>query len=489
MALSTGPSIETGGLMARTFASLHERDYAWYFVGNLAFFLAMQMNIIVRGYLAYDLTDSATALGMVSIAFALPMMVVAPIAGVVSDRVNKKYLLMVTQSCSGLVNLLIAVLVLTGLIEFWHLVGAALLTGTIMSMVMPARQAVIPQLVPQHLMMNAISLQMGGMNLTRIIGPALGGLLIAPLGVGGVYVVTVALFVLGVASILPLPGHGMVSMEGREPKRFTEDLIGGFQFIGRNPLFRLLITAALVMPLFAFPVQQILPVLAEDVFGGVFADHAIALGLMMSATGVGGLIGAIFSATISEYPHKGRMMMIGAASMTLCFAAFGAAALWLPIPASFSLAIALLVLGNIGAMAFQVTNNTVIQARVPEEFRGRVMSVMMMSFGTMPLGVVPVTLAADAWGAPAAIIAAQVVGLAVVGVIFGISGQLRGLQMEGMERTELSPAQAARLVAEGQISAEEGARLSGRSFETSKSGAPAPAGAPRGRDDRGQAAG
>jgi hypothetical protein len=117
------------------------------------------------------------------------------------------------------------------------------------------------------------------------------------------------------------------------------------------------------------------------------------------------------------------------------------------------------------------------------------MSVMMMSFGTMPLGVVPVTLAADAWGAPAAIIAAQVVGLAVVGVIFGISGQLRGLQMEGMERTELSPAQAARLVAEGQISAEEGARLSGRSFEPSKSAAPAPAGAPRGRDDRGQAAG
>ncbi|MEX2032048.1 MAG: MFS transporter, partial [Dehalococcoidia bacterium] len=290
-------------------------------------------------------------------------------------------------------------------------------------------------------------------------------------------------------SILPLPGHGMVSTEGREPKRFVEDLLGGFQFIGRNPLFRLLITAALVMPLFAFPVQQILPVFAEDVFGGVFADHAIALGLMMSATGVGGLIGAIFSATISGYPHKGRMMMIGAASMTLCFAAFGAASLWLPIPTSFILAITLLVLGNIGAMAFQVTNNTVIQARVPEEFRGRVMSVMMMSFGTMPLGVVPVTLAADAWGAPAAIIAAQFVGLAVVGVIFGISSQLRGLQMEGMERTELSPAQAARLVAEGQISAEEGARLSGRSFVASKSGASVSAGAVRGRDDRGQAAG
>lgn len=462
MAIDTGPAAESGGFVSRTFASLSERDYSWYFVGNLAFFLATQMNIIVRGYLAYDLTDSATALGFVSVAFAIPMMVVAPVAGVVSDRVNKKYLLMVTQSCSGLVNVAMAFLVITGLIEFWHLVAAAVLTGTIMSMVMPARQAIIPQLVPQQLMMNAISLQMGGMNLTRIIGPALGGLLIAPIGVGGVYIVTVVLFGLGIASIIPLPSHGMVSMEGGESKKFVRDLLGGFQFIGRNPLFRLLITAALVMPLFAFPVQQILPVFAEDIFGGVFEDHAIALGLLMSATGVGGLIGAIFSASISEYPHRGRMMMIGAASMTVCFAAFATTSLWLPIPISFILAIGFLVLGNIGAMAFQVTNNTVIQARVPDEYRGRVMSVMMMSFGTMPLGVVPVTMAADAWGAPAAIIIAQLVGLGVVGIIFGVSSQLRGLQMEGMEHTELSPAQAARLVAEGSISAEEGARLSGR---------------------------
>lgn len=462
MAIETGPIPASGGILARTFASLGERDYTWYFIGNLAFFLAMQMNIIVRGYLAYDLTGSATALGFVSVAFAIPMMVVAPFAGVVSDRVNKKYLLMITQSCSGLVNLGMAVLVIAGLIEFWHLVGAALLTGTIMSMVMPARQAIIPQLVPQQLMMNAISLQMGGMNLTRIIGPALGGLLIAPLGVGGVYVVTVVLFGLGVASIVPLPSHGMVSTEGQEPKNFIEDLLGGFQFIGRNPLFRLLITAALVMPLFAFPVQQILPVFAEDIFGGVFDNHANALGMLMSATGVGGMIGAIFSASISDYPYRGRMMMIGAASMTICFAAFATTSLWLPIPASFIFAIGLLVLGNIGAMAFQVTNNTVIQARVPDEYRGRVMAVMMMSFGTMPLGVVPVTMAADAWGAPAAIIVAQLVGLGVVGIIFGVSGQLRGLKMDGMERTELSPAQAARMVAEGRISAEEGARLSGR---------------------------
>ncbi|MEX2376355.1 MAG: MFS transporter, partial [Dehalococcoidia bacterium] len=143
-----------------------QRDYAWYFVGNSAFFLAMQMNVVVRGFLAYDLTDSATALGLVSIGFALPMMFVAPFAGVVSDRVNKRRLLMFSQAGAAAVNLVMGVLILTGLIEFWHLMVAAVGTGSIMSLIMPARQAIIPQLVPQQLLMNAISLQMGGMNLT-----------------------------------------------------------------------------------------------------------------------------------------------------------------------------------------------------------------------------------------------------------------------------------------------------------------------------------
>ncbi len=449
-------------MMERTFLALRERDYAWYFTGNTALFLAMQMNVIVRGYLAFDLTDSATALGLVSVSFAIPMMLVAPIAGVVSDRVNKKHLLMLTQTASGSVNLVVAILILTGLIQFWHLMAASVMTGTIMAMVMPARQAIIPQLVPQHMLMNAISLQMGGMNLTRIVGPALAGLLIAPLGVGGVYLLTVFLFVLAVLSIIPLPSHGMVSTEGAEPKRFVEDLAGGFRFIGQNPLFRLLITAALVMPLFAFPVQQILPVFAEEVYGSVFSADGLELGILMSATGVGGLIGAIFSANISEFPHKGRLMMTGAVVMTICFAAFGSTSLWLSVNPAYVAAIGLLMLGNIGAMLFQVTNNTVIQARVPDEFRGRVMSVMMMSFGTMPLGVVPVTIAADAWGAPAAIIGAQLVGLTVVALIFGVSSQLRTLSLEGLQRAEMSPAQAARLVAEGKITQAEADRLSGR---------------------------
>ncbi|MDA0815281.1 MAG: MFS transporter [Chloroflexi bacterium] len=472
-----------GGLR-RTFASLSQRDYAWYFVGNSAFFMAMQMNFVVRGFLAYDLTDSATALGMVSIAFAVPMMFVAPFAGVVSDRVNKRTLLMFSQMGSAAINLVMGLLVLTGLVEFWHLLLAGVCTGSIMSLVMPARQAVIPQLVPQHMLMNAISLQMGGMNLTRIIGPALGGVLIAPVGVGGVYITTVILFTLSVISLIPLPRHGMVSTEGTEPKAFLVDLVDGFKYIGGEPLFRLLITAALVLPLFMFPVQQIIPVFTADIFHSIFPgdeDGALALGLMMAATGVGGLIGAIYATTLSEFAKKGWLMMAGAIFMSLCFLLFASTSLWMPVTPAFWFAVLLLIAGNVGAMLFQVTNNTVVQARVPDQYRGRVMSVLMMSFGTMPLGVLPVSLAADAWGAPIAVVASQVVALTVIIVIFGLSKRLRRFEFTNLAHAELSPAQAATLVAEGKISREEADRLTGRDAPREVVAA--------GSDSRGSAAG
>jgi len=467
----------------KTFESLRQRDYVWYFAGNIAFFMAMQMNIVIRGYLAYDLTGSATMLGIVSFAFAMPMLFVAPIAGVVSDRVNKRMLIMWAQSATGAVNLVMAILVLTGVIEFWHLVVAAVVTGCIMSLVMPARQAVIPQLVPQHLLMNAISLQMGGMNLTRIIGPMLAGLLIAPAGVGGVYIVTVLLFATAVVSILPLPKHGMVSRRtSAEPTAFFTDLVVGFRYIGSDPLFRLLITAALVMPLFMFPVQQILPVFAEDIFGTMFASDGLALGILMGSTGIGGLVGAIVATNLSEYRKKGPLMGFGALAMAGCFAVFASTSLWLPMVAAFWAGFAMLILGNIGAMIFQVTNNTIIQANVPDEYRGRIMSVLMMSFGTMPLGVVPVTIAADIWGAPKAIVGSQIIAVVVVLLMFGISKQLRRLEFSNLDRAELSPAQAASMVADGRLSQEEADRLSGQT------GAPVASGRGVGERDRGPAA-
>ena len=377
------------------------------------------------------------------------MLIVAPIAGTVADRVDKRKLLMVSQTGSAVSALVMALLIISGNVEFWHLVVVSVVTGTFMSFNMPARQAIVPQLVPQHKLMNAISLQQAGMNVTRILGPAMAGMLIAPLGVGGVYMITFVLFVVAVATELHLPKHGM--KEDRPPKKFREDFTEGFRYIYQHPLIAKLLILGLVFPLFAFPLQQMLPVFAADVFN----KPDTGLGLLGMATGVGGLTGAMLAARLHSFPRKGRLMLAGGLWMGTMFIVFTQTSAFIP-------ALIMLGVGNIGGMVFQTTNQTVIQTQLPAAVRGRVMSVTMMSFGLMPLGVLPVTIAADKFGAQTAVLGSSVALVAMVALFFLVSKQLRRLNIAQLAEAELSPAQAAELVAQGKLTQAEADRRSGR---------------------------
>lgn len=435
-----------GGSM---FTALAEVDFAWYLSGTMAFFMGMQMQMLLNGFLAFELTRAATALGIIMAVSAVPMLISAPIAGTVADRVNKRTLLMVSQSGSALLALLMGLLILSGDVQFWQLAAVSVVSGLFMSFNMPARQAIVPQLVPQHKLMNAVSLQQAGMNATRILGPALAGLLIAPVGVGWAYMVTFALFLLATASELHLPKHGMKT--ARAPQKFREDFLGGFRYIRQNRLIAQLLILGLVFPLFAFPLQMMLPVFARDVFG----RPDTGLGLLAMATGIGGLTGAILAARLHGFPLKGRLMLAGGVWMALLFIVFTQTSSFFP-------ALIFLGVGNIGGMVFQTTNQTVIQARLPAEVRGRVMSVTMMSFGLMPLGVLPVTIAADAVGAPTAVLGSSILLLSAVVLFFALSTRLRRLRVDQLAEVELSPAQAAQRVAAGLLTQAEADRLSGR---------------------------
>jgi MFS family permease len=435
------------GEWGRTFTALRERDYAVYFGGNLAFFMAMQMNQLLRGFLAFEITGSATALGLVALAVALPMLFVSPFGGVIADRYDKRKLLLATQGLVALVNVVLAVLIFADLIEFWHLLISALFLGLTISLAMPARNALVPQLIPQHKLMNAVSLQMGGMNLTRIVGPALAGVLIAPLGLGTVWSVSVVLYVVGMLTILLLPRHGMAS--GGQGDRFMTELVDGFRYVVSAPTIRLLLLAGLMMPLFAFPVQLVLPVFAgEDVYdvGGA------GLGIMMAAAGFGGLAGALISTTLDHWPLKGRIMLAGAVLQGALFIAFA-------LTPVFAAAVVFLAVGNIGGMLFMTSNNSVIQTEVPERYRGRVLSMLMMSFGAMPLGVLPLTVLSDLIGPQASVAGAMVIMVVSLLLFFLLSDQLRNLRVVPGREAELSPAQAAAAVAEGRLTREEADRL------------------------------
>ncbi len=437
------------------FSALNQRDFAWYFTGNLAFFFATQMNMLLQGYLARDLTGTAIALGLIGASIGLPMLIVAPLGGVIADRENKRTLLIVAQLFVLLNSLVVTVLILSGLIEFWHLLLSTVVSGLGFAFVMPARQALVPLLVPQHLMTNAITLQMGSMNVTRILGPALAGLLIAPFGVGAVWGLVTALYAIAIVSLLPLPIHGMRA--SRRSTGFGADLAAGFGYVAKQPLIRLLILTGMVMPLFAFPVQFVLPVVIDE----VYEMDAGALGIMMSAAGIGGLVGTLVAARLNVLRRKGLVMLGGAVLMGVSFIAFALTPQFVP-------ALILFGIGNIGGMVFQVTNNSTVQAVVDDEMRGRVMSMLMMSFGLMPLGILPLTAAMDQFGAPNTIAASSALMLGLLALLFTLNRRLRTLSVSALAHAELSPVQAEKLVAEGKITREEAARLTGRAMRTAE---------------------
>ncbi len=456
-----------GNTLQRTLSSLQEREFAWYFAGNTAFFMAMQMQFVLRALLAYDLApagEKAAGLGLVTLGAAAPMIFVAPVGGLIADRVNKRTLLIVTQSAAALISLFTTVLILTDLMEYWYLFLLSFSAGTIFSLNMPARQALVPLLVPQHKLMNAVSLQMSGMNLTRIVAPALAGILVAPLGVigvgesgglGWVYLLTFILFTVAVASEFRLPPHGMQA-ESEEGENFLEGLVGGFRYVIATPVILMLLLAGMLMPFFAFPVQVMLPIFAEEVFG---LTGGTGFGLLMAAGGVGGLIGTIISANFDSLPNKGHIMFIGATIMAGFLAAFG----WTSV---FILGMLFIAVSNTGQMLFMSSNNTAVQTIAPEELRGRVMSIMMMSFGVMPIGVLPITFAADRFGAGNTVVVVSLVLLVVLAVVFVAVPRFRNLRIDVLAQAELSPVQAATMVAEGKISRAEADRLTGRMRRT-----------------------
>ncbi len=425
-----------------TFTALGERDFAWFFVGNMAFFMGMQMQHLLRGFLTWELTGTAVALGYLSVSLAIPMLLISPVGGVVADRINKRRLLIWTQTIAAFAALTVGILILSDLIKFWHLLVVSAVIGIVFAANMPARQALVPELIPRHKITNAISLQMGGMNLTRILAPAVAGLLVAPDGIGWVYILTAFLFVVAASSEFQLPAHGMITRRQRAP--ILEDLIDGFKYIRENRTIMLLLGLGLIFPLFAFPLQQMLPVFAADVFD----QGSAGLGALAASTGIGGVAGALIAANLDKVRQKGHILLIGGLWM-------GALSIAFTLTISFWPALIFLALGNIGGMVFQTTNNTVIQSHLPVEVRGRVMSVMVMSFGLMPLGVLPVGVMADLFGARAALAGSSALLIVAVLAFFVCSRRLRHLKVTPLEHADLSPVQAARLIAEGGLSLEE----------------------------------
>lgn len=414
----------------QTFSSLSGNpDFALLYAGNVLFFFGMNSMIVIRGWLVIDRWDDARYLGYIMATVALPMLILAPVAGVVTDRVDKRRLLLMSQSFLVLTNGVIAVLILTDAIQFWHLLLVSSVSGACFAFAMPARQALVAMVVPREKLMNAMAVSTAAMNASRVIAPPIGGLLIVLISMGGAYTVTTGFFLLAVPATFMLP-----SFAPQRDREFTffEDFVGGFSYIRRTPVLLGLLLFSTVPMIFAMPYQTLLPVFAER----VWHVEEIGFGVLQGVAGVGGLAGALVVANLDGYPRKGRLL-------------FGAALLFGGLLAVFALspwfALALVVIGLIGfvSMVMMTVNNTAIQLIIPDEVRGRVMSVMMMSFGLMPLGAVPAGFAAESFGAPVVTAVGAVLCvvsiLAIVAVVPALRSLDRALGAGGAGRPDAVP--------------------------------------------------
>ncbi|MBE0609068.1 MAG: MFS transporter [Dehalococcoidia bacterium] len=414
---------------ASAFSSLRHQQFRWMYASNIAFFFAMNGQFVVRSYLAYALTGSEFALGMINLVVAIPMLIVSPFGGVIADRVEKRRLIMTGQAVLVLNELAILVLLLANQLQFWHMLVAVFFMGCTFPFIMPARQAIVVSIVGRQGLGNAMALQMGGMNAARVVGPVLAGFIIALAGVRWVYVVAVTMYAVALFSMSRVSKSPPVEGVGQKP--VLSELWGGLRYVAGDPPVRALMILGIVPMLLAMPFQALLVVFAED----IWHKGSSGLGLLQAAAGIGGIMGSFYVAWRGETPRRLRMMM---ASLL----AFAGGLFLFAISPWFLLALPLVLLADVFASIFVTLNNTAVQLLIPDEVRGRVMALMMMTFGLTPLGTVPVAAMAQAFGAPTAVAVAAVVTAGLSVAILALSKALRGIDATSQAALEADAAAA-----------------------------------------------
>jgi len=422
-----GPAPARGGRTA--FSSLRNQQFRWLYVSNIAFFFAMNGQLIVRSYIAFKLTGSAFSLGLINLAVAVPMLLISPIGGVIADRVERRQLIVGGQVILIVNELAVLLLLVTGTLAFWHLMAVAFLMGGVFPFIMPARAAIVANIVGRQGMSNAIALSTGGMNAARVVAPALAGFLIYLLGVRSTYAVAIGMYSIALLAMLRV--HTSQPLARVVKTTMHADIIHGVKYVRDDPAVRALLLIGMLPILLAMPFQALLVVFAEDVWD----VGSRGLGGLQAAAGLGGLAGASYIAWSGESKRKLRLMMMS----LLCFG-FGLLAFALsPV---FLIGLLFVFVADIFASIFQTTNNTVIQVLIPDAVRGRVMSLLLMTFGLTPLGTVPISLLADAFGAPVAVGAASIAMVIVAGLFYVLSASFRNIDATvraAMEAEEMAP--------------------------------------------------
>ncbi|MDD9890302.1 MAG: MFS transporter [Gammaproteobacteria bacterium] len=390
-------------------------QFRWLFFGNVAFFFSMQGQMLTRSLLAWELTGEATALAYINLVVAIPLVIASLFGGAITDRVERRRLIIFGQSLIVANEVFILVLLLSGQLEFWHMLCTAFIAGCAFPFIMPARMAITIHVVGPQRLQRALAFQAGAMNLNRVLGPAVMGIVIAQFSFTAAYILSISLYACAISCMFGIePSYS--NDPNSEKKPLLADIAYGFKYILDHRPVLICLLFGLVPMFLVMPFQNILVVLAEE----AWQAEETGVGMLMATMGIGGVLGAIWIARRDD--HAGRLkIMIGS---TFCFGIFLAI---FTQTGNFYLALIPLLLGNICASASQTVNNAAVQLLVDDSVRGRMSSFMMLSFGLTPIGVFPLAVAADNIGAANAILGACILLMATVIGFFMISKTLRSL--------------------------------------------------------------
>ena len=369
-----------------TFDALKDRHFRWYWLGMLASSSTMQMGSVGQGWLVYQLAGTAMALGWVSAGWSITNSILSPWAGVLSDRVEKRTLLLWVRGLMVISSLVVAALIALNVIQVWHLAVYSLFRGILFAVLMPAQNAYLSELVGRKTLLNAVSLNSVGMGLAGIFAASLAGLLIDSIGVEAVYFGIAVLYLLVFLTMLKLPRTGATDPGTRS---VWSDITDGAKYIQIRQALVPLLAIVFIRGLFTMPYRTLMPKYAQD----VMHLDASGLGILVAAPGVGSLISSLTLASLGDFQGKGKLLLGSGIALGASIALFANTQV-------FALVLILLAIVGAAGNICMVANRTLLQVNTDTSYLGRVMSAYMLMFGLTQLGTIPVGAFADRFGVP-----------------------------------------------------------------------------------------
>jgi MFS family permease len=403
----------------RTFDSLKNPVFRLYYVSLVGQWASMNMQMVTRSLLIYRLTGSGTILGVMALASAVPMILLSLFGGAIADRVQKKYVLLVGQLCSAVIALGVAISLTMGYLSpaypgsWWILIASAVLQGTVMGIMMPSRQAMIPEIVSEDQVMNAISLNNMGMNLFRVLAPTLAGFLIDALDFHAVYYTVTFLYLVATVCVVFLPRTSVISPRGSSA---LADISEGISYVRHQKVILLILLFTLSGMICGHPFMFLLPMFTED----ILRVGATEMGLLIGISGLGAITASLILASLPNR-RRGLMMMLSGLVLGLALVGFSLSHWW-------HLSMIIVIFVGMGQTGHMTTGNTLAMYYSEPKYRGRVMSFHMMGMGFASLGTFLAGMLAEAAGVQWSVGGLAVVFILIIFMLVTLAPRLRNLE-------------------------------------------------------------